>query len=351
MIFSELDKQVATSLRWKKSERFCATKLGIGLKSYIAIKKKIRDYNKDIEDIRKSTFLPNISEVEEVSEQDQINILNKIIKESKFEYTPVNQTHLNTDFKERVCAVLSLQDIHVGKQVLEDDDIERSVKNCIQNLILRSYHSNYVDKIVFVLGGDLINMDSWSGTTTSGTPVANSTDAYAAYKKAFDLMFWSINYLKQFCNELEVVYIPGNHSRLSEAHIAYAMSKLIPDPHIKWNVDYNERKVIVYGNSMICLEHGDFNTQRSFFVFATEFPRQWGNTEFRTVYTGHFHKEKKVQYITADEINGFTLRTLPSLSKTDTYHREGKWTQNKRGGIIELHSETKGSIGNFSYYE
>jgi len=149
---------------------------------------------------------------------------------------------------------------------------------------------------------------------------------------------------------LEVVYIPGNHSRLTEAHIAYALSKTITDANVIWNVDYAERKVLTYGTTMVCLEHGDFNTNRSFFVFATEFAKQWGNTEHRVLYTGHFHKEKTVQYITRDETNGFTLKILPSLSKVDRYHQQGKWTMNKRGGIIELYSKTNGCTGNFSYY-
>lgn len=281
-----------------------------------------------------------------------------ILESIKLEYTPVEspvcKTFTNNLFKEKTCAVLSLQDIHVGKENLDGsgpEDIVQSVKDCIKSLIMRSYYSAHLDKIVFVLGGDLVNMDTYLGTTTSGTPVDNSTDAYSAYKIAFDLMFWATNYLKQHCTTLEVVYIPGNHSRLTEAHIAYALSKSISDPNIIWNIDYAERKVITYGSNMLCLEHGDYDTKKSFYVFATEFSKEWGATENRVLYTGHYHKEKTVQYITRDETNGFTIKILPSLSKTDKYHYSNKWTGNKRGGVIELYSETKGCTGQFSYYE
>jgi hypothetical protein len=280
--------------------------------------------------------------------EDQLKAL---LKEFKFKYQPVTRVHINTQFTDPTCAVLSLQDIHVAKQTMDKlDTVENDVKATIEKLILRSYHSCFLDKIVFVLGGDLVNMDTFTGTTTAGTPVENNNDAMAAYRTAFELMFWSVNYLKQFCNELEVVYIPGNHSRLTEAHIAYSLSRVIDDPTIKWNIDYEERKVIEYGTNMICLEHGDFDTKKSFFVFATEYAQIWGRTTYRVVYTGHHHKEKKVEYTTVDEINGFTLKILPSLSKTDGYHHSNKWTGNKRGGVIELLSKESGPIGSWSHF-
>lgn len=277
--------------------------------------------------------------------------IERIIQSHKFIYKPVTKLHLNTNFKTKTCGVLSLQDIHVGKATLEPDNIVESVKSCIESLVLRSYHSSYLDKIIFVLGGDLVNMDTYTGTTTSGTPVENSLNAYDSYKIAFDLMFWCVNYLKQFCNTLQVVYVPGNHSRLTEAHIAYALSKCIVDPNITWDIDYAERRVSVYGDNLFCFEHGDFDIKKSFFVYATEFPKEWGNAKYRTLYTGHTHKHQKIEYKTQDELNGFVMRTLPSLCKIDMYHYSNKWTSNVRGGIIELHDENKGSTGEFRDYQ
>lgn len=283
-----------------------------------------------------------------VSKED---LLAELIDKHSLKYTPSAPVHINKVYNDKTCAVLSLQDIHIGKQNIDDiDDIVQSTKDCIQNLVMRSYHSSQLDKIIFVIGGDLINVDTYLGTTTSGTSVESSMPALEMYRQAFDLMFWAVNYLKQFCNELEVVYIPGNHDRLTSGQLTYSLSKMFNDPAITWNIEYAERKVVVYGNSMIALEHGDVTLNRSFFAFASEFPTQWGATKFRTLYSGHYHKEKKIEYITADEINGFTMRILPSLTRTDRYHQTNKWTKSKRGGIIELHSIVNGPTGQFSYY-
>ena len=41
-------------------------------------------------------------------------------------------------------------------------------------------------------------MDTFTGTTTSGTPLENCMTATEAYMQAFDAMHWVIGYLKTF---------------------------------------------------------------------------------------------------------------------------------------------------------
>lgn len=398
-------ERVRASLKWKKSDEICAKKLSLTLSQYKQIKSQIKGQN-IIEDVLEDKKADRIIDYKEFVESgtaeikaistteprsaedielllkldktkwklssywnkeqgdrwlvsaqvsrlktDPIAELKSVLEDIKLEYTPITSVPLiNEIYADKTCAVLSLQDLHVGKETLDGiHDIKKSVQDCVINLVSRAYHSSNLDKIVLVLGGDLVNMDTYLGTTTSGTPIDNSMPAYDAYKLAFDIMHWTVMFTKQFCNELEVVYIPGNHSRLTEAHIAYSLSKCILDPNITWNIEYAERKVVMYGTNMLCLEHGDFDTKKSFYVFATEFPKEWGAAETRVLYTGHYHKEKTIQYITRDETNGFTIKILPSLSKTDKYHYSNKWTSNKRSGIIELYSIEGGCTGAFQY--
>ena len=42
--------------------------------------------------------------------------------------------------------------------------------------------------------------------------------------------------IKQYCDDLQVVYIPGNHDRLSSFHLTHALSRAIDDPNILWDV-------------------------------------------------------------------------------------------------------------------
>ena len=52
-------------------------------------------------------------------------------------------------------------------------------------------------------GGDLMNMDTWAGTTTSGTMLDNCSTATDAYMQAFDALYWSVHFIKQYCDDLQ----------------------------------------------------------------------------------------------------------------------------------------------------
>jgi DNA repair exonuclease SbcCD nuclease subunit len=179
----------------------------------------------------------------------------------------------------------------------------------------------------------------------------NAVRAQEAYIMAFDAIYWSINYLRQFCNKLTVVYLPGNHDRLSSYHLAHAVSKCFPsiDSTIKFNVEYSERKIVVYGKNFFGFEHGDVTKKNTPLVYATEFSKEWGNTIYRTCFTGHFHSKKTIEYITENEHNGFAVKHLPSLCSSDYWHYHNKFIGSKRQAILEIHDETKGKTAEYIY--
>lgn len=275
------------------------------------------------------------------------DFLLETLKNFKPKYTPVAKVHINDKFSDPTVGVLSIQDLHFGKE--GNLSVADDFKLAIENLVLRAYASHKVDKIVYVIGGDLLNMDTFGGLTTKGTPVDSDQRAQDAYNDAFDAMFWSVNYIKQFCNELNVVYLPGNHDRLSSYHLVHALSKCFNEPNITFDATYSERKVVIYGENFLAFEHGDVTKKMTALVYATEFPVQWGQTTFRTCYTGHFHTKKVTEFVTDNEVHGFAIKHLPSLSKSDYWHYHNKFTGSKRQAVMEIHHINKGKISEFTY--
>jgi UDP-2,3-diacylglucosamine pyrophosphatase LpxH len=393
--------RVHASLKWKRSDQYSANKLGISLEKYRSLKRKVLNLEEDeINDV------PNEEKVFEIRENlgegtaeikgvsfnepksaeeiikilkidttkwkltsywnkqtsnrwvvsafvtklshEPVNILAQVLKDFKPKYQPIHKTLINNKFSEKVIAVLSIQDLHFGKE--GNEKIVENFKSAIETLVHRAYLVHHIDEIVYVVGGDLLNMDSFNGTTTSGTPVDNQQRAYDAYRDAFDALYWSLNYIKQFCNKLTVIYVPGNHDRLSSYHIAHALEKCFDNStSIKFKADYSERKVVTYGTNFFAFEHGDVTKKNTPLVYATEFPLEWGNTTYRTCYTGHFHSKKTVEYITENEHNGFSIKHLPSLCSTDYWHYHNKFIGSKRQAIIECHSENYGKLSEFIY--
>lgn len=418
--------QVYGSLKWKKSDSICSTKLGISLEEYRDIKAKILMAKNDLEDEidgylleaiedklsdiepndalvsaaqayknKVTEFKENLEEgtaeirgiavLEPKSPEEIVRILKidetkwklssywnkqhrdhwlisamvtkvkteapdllaETLKSFSPKYTPVKQLHVNDKYESVVAGVLSIQDLHFGKE--GNHTVVQDFKDAVVSLTLRAYHSHRVHKIIYVFGGDLLNMDTFDGATTKGTPVDNDLRAQDAYNQAFDALYWSINHVSQFCNELDVVYLPGNHDRLSSYHIAHALSKCFKDPGITFHVDYAERKVLTWGENFFAFEHGDVTKKWTPLVYATEFPHHWGTTSYRTCYTGHFHSKKTTEFVTDNEIHGFAIKHLPSLSRSDYWHYHNKFVGAKRQAVLELHDLEKGKVCELTY--
>ena len=253
----------------------------------------------------------------------------------------------SADKSDPVCGVISLQDIHFGKE--GNDTIDKDFEDTIIYLMSKAAPVHYIEKMYFVVGGDLINMDTFDGTTTGGTALDNCMTATMAYTQAFDAMHWAINYVKAFCKNLVVVYVPGNHDRLSSYHLVHALSKSIESKEITWDIKYEERKVHVWENNFNAFEHGDKRSKNNPLIYASEYPREWGKTTNRTLFKGHIHTDRKVEYMTSNETAGFIEKTLPSLGKTDYYHYSNKFVGNRRSGKLEIQHPTMGNICELTY--
>lgn len=270
---------------------------------------------------------------------------------SKYElpiYDKINPMYLNDSSSEKVCGVISLQDLHFGKP--GNENMGELMDKAVCYLISKAYANYHLEKIIFIIGPDTLNMDTFDGTTTKGTPVENSETATKAYMKAFEAICSAVGKIKHFCDKLEVVFIPGNHDRLSSFHLIHAVSQVFKmTPEIIFNTSYKERKVIVYYNNMIALEHGDISSKNNPLVYAVEFPEEWGKTTHRILYTGHYHGRKTKEVVTENEEQGFVTRIIPALTSSDYYYYHNKWTGNQRAAIMHIHEAQKGLISEFVY--
>ena len=401
---NNIKQKVLESLKWKKNSFISAERCGISEKEYVKIKKEILTERK--KQRKKSRFFSKAAEQSQLVEsidldkgegkisgtfdhepksaQEIVQLLKidtdrwrlsqywnkqmgdhwrvsalisqiknsdekhfeELLKNWKPQQYKLPKTKLNKK-GEKVCAIMSLQDIHFGKQ--GNETIDKDFEETIINLLERATPAHSIEKMYFVVGGDLINMDTFEGTTTSGTGLDNCMTATDAYIQAFDAMHWAIGYIKAFCKELVVVYVPGNHDRLSSFHLVHALSQSIHSSEITWDIKYEERKVHVWHNNFNAFEHGDKRSKNNPLIYASEYPKQWGETVNRTLFKGHIHTDRKVEYMTSNETAGFIEKTLPSLGKTDYYHYSNKYVGNRRTGKLELQHPTLGNIAEFAH--
>jgi hypothetical protein len=268
---------------------------------------------------------------------------------SKLTFEPLQpKSHVSFKTFETAAAVLSLQDIHFGKE--NNQDIYNLLQETVQYLAQKATSIYNVEKLYLILGPDTLNMDTFHGATTKGTPVDNSASSVKTYIDAFNCIRDLIHKLTSFFPFIHVVYISGNHDRLSSFHLLHALKQsFMHYTQVEFDERYDERKVYQYGQNMLCFEHGDVVSKNNPLVYATEFPMIWGNTKHRFLYTGHLHGRKTKEFYTENEQHGFVTRVLPALCQTDYWHYHNKYVGNKRSAIIHFHHSTKGLLGEFSY--
>jgi hypothetical protein len=266
----------------------------------------------------------------------------ELLKEYESTYEPIDKTEIcvNTTFTRPTCLILHLTDFHLDKQDIYGTTLEEKKKqfyDVATKLLYRAYQANYVDEIVFVLGSDMLHTDTYQGTTTNLTPQDSNTTWHNAFTEAFDIYANVIKILKQFCNTLNVILVPGNHDRTKSFYLAYGLEKYFEtDSSILFDTNPTPRKIYTYGSTFIGLHHGDCKITDLPLIFAKEFSKEWGQCTYHQILTGDKH------HVFEKEIQGVRVRQLPSLSKEDNWHNQSNYVNAVKAAMAIIYDKEHG---------
>jgi len=265
--------------------------------------------------------------------------------------TPLPKEYSTTDNLLEIC----IPDPHFGKlawreETDEDYDLkiaERRVKEAVRSLLGR-VNLNMVQKILFPLGNDLINIDNRNNTTTAGTPQDSDVRYMKIIKTVRRILVEVIDELSAIA-PVDVVIVPGNHDLTSSLMMGEILDAFYYNNQ-RVNIDNAPklRKYYQFGLNSIQLTHGNEEKHESLgLIFATEQPKLWAATKFRFSQLGHLHKNKKLNYLSVDEHQGFQVQVLPSLSGTDFWHKSKGYNSLKQAKAM-LFNPNEGLIGEFT---
>lgn len=330
---------------------------------------------------KKRVIVPNTTTFEQHCKNNKINpedvdgywhkskyfslkVKNKISKESVEEmilkstlalkkYSPKFKVFKRTKYKESVCAVFPISDLHLGKKgaisqvgAKEEYNEHIAVNRChegIDNLIKLSSQFN-IDQIVLTLNGDLIHVDGPNNTTTAGTRQDVSMMWFDAVTMGRDLIVNIVEKLLPIAN-VHIVHIPGNHDNVTGYMVAEMVHNFfMKSKNVTFDISMSPRKVVVYAKNAIFLDHGD-NTKVELMpsLLAAEYPLIWGNALHRYCLEGHLHHER------VKDVLGMTVRTLRSISGSDQWHKHKAYTANIKGMECFIHDKNKGLIAEFNH--
>lgn len=232
---------------------------------------------------------------------------------------------------------VSLADHHFGKlawspEVLENYDLDIARKRYLDamNDLLYGVKELPVEEILMVVGNDHFHVNNADGTTARGT----SQDVDGRWQKVFrtgKLATVDAIEMARGIAPVNVMIIPGNH----DPEWCFFLGEVLAERYRQADdvqVDNRPlwRKYKHYGASLIGFTHGDKEKMADLpLTMAREMKKQWAEATFYEVHIGHVHKRSERKFVAGDTWNGVTVRQLPSLCGTDSYHHTHGYT----GGI------------------
>ena len=191
-------------------------------------------------------------------------------------------------------------------------------------------------KVLIISGGDILHTDNYQSTTASGTQL-ETTDMNQAWEDAFDFFDLIMDKSLDCAEEIEVIYVPGNHDTTVGQTLFKALTKLYQrEDRITIDDAQEMFKATLLGHNFIGATHGVKRNKKDYPVlFATQFSQLWGVEGVRTreTFVGHLHHEWTV------DMNGLVIRQMPTRNETDQWHKDNGFVGSHKRFMLVEYSE------------
>lgn len=242
-------------------------------------------------------------------------------------------------------------DVHIGKlatafETGKDYNSQIAVQRVLEGVggVLDNSKGWDKDEIVFVIGNDILHIDTPKRTTTSGTPQDTDGMWYENFMTAVRLYQNVISELAEIC-QVRVIYNPSNHDYTNGFFLAQLIEAyFINDERITCDVSISHRKYYKYHNNLIGTSHGDgARWQDLGMLMAHESAKNWSKCEHRYWYLHHVHHK------TGKDLIGCTIEALRSPSESDSWHHRNGFVGSVKAIEGYVHHKQYGQISRLTH--
>ncbi len=250
-----------------------------------------------------------------------------------------------TKIKDAHLLVVDPADIHIGKlaKAFESGDeqsnslIVRRVIEGVEGLINKA-QGFPIDKILLVIGNDILHVDNPKRTTTSGTPQDTDGMWYENFLLAKKLYVDIIEMLLSI-SDVRVMYNPSNHDYQSGFFLADTLATWFRhSKNVTFDVSISHRKYDVYGENVIGTTHGDGAKDSDLPLLMAQECKKWSECKHRYFYTHHIHHKKSKDY------GSVCVESLRSPSGTDSWHHRNGYQHSPKAVEAFIHHKEHGQI-------
>lgn len=304
---------------------------------------------------QESLFVKNPLYVEQL-EKDFDVLKSDLIKDLK-KHSPSYKKINREKTKDGHLLVIDIADLHINKYATSELTgadynskiaVERAIEGT-KGLLQKSIGFN-IDKILFVIGNDVLNTDNLTKGTTKNTPQDTDVSWFEAFKIAKKCYVECIELCLQIA-DVDVVHCPSNHDFMSGCFLAETLQTHFRlSKNITFSTSPAYRKYYQYHSNMIELEHGDKGKASDLpLVIAQSEPVMWSNTKFRYCYLHHVHHSDKKQYQSSKDYIGVNVTYLRSPSSADVWHSDNSYF-NMVAVEAFIHSKENGRVSHLTHY-
>ena len=229
---------------------------------------------------------------------------------------------------DNLCTVYTLTDSHVGmlawhKEGGEDWDLgiaEKTLIGCFEQMVQSSPDAS---TCVVAQLGDFLHYDSALSAVTpqSGHSLDADGRMPKMVKTAIRILRTVVAKALEKHQKVVLLLAEGNHDISSSVWLRAMFQALYEnEPRIK--VIDSELPYYVYqhGETMLAWHHGHLSKNNALpILFASQFPKMWGETKKRYAHCGHRH------HVEEKEHSGMTVIQHSTLAARDAYASRGGW--------------------------
>jgi len=279
------------------------------------------------------------------------------LKDEMSKYSPSFEKIKREKISDPHCLVIDIADLHIGKyasaqETGEDYNMDIAIELAVEGVkgILRKASGFILDQIVFVIGNDVMHIDTTKTTTTSGTHQNVDGIWFENFMTAKSLYVKIIEMLVQEA-DVHIVHNPSNHDYMTGFMLADTIySWFRKHPNITFDVSMAHRKYYAYGQNLIATSHGDGAKMADMpLLMANESKEAWANTKHRYIYLHHIHHMKKINFLSGQDYHGATVEYLRSVSYTDSWHHRNGYQHVPKCVTGFLHHKEFGQVARLTH--
>jgi len=238
------------------------------------------------------------------------------------------------------CFVLNFFDVHFAKLAHSEETGEEYNYKIARDRMINSvmeyknrFNNKRFDSIYFAIGQDYFNSEP-TGATVNNTKQDNDVRYSVMFEKGVEALIDVIEILKTMGNIIYIPLVQGNHSTYTEYYAAQFLKAWYRhENNVIIDTSILPRKYYSFGVNLFGFTHNSEEKNRIYTLMQIEAPQLWAETEERTWFTGHLHKED------VKEDGGVFIRQSPSMCSTDSWH--------KQKGYVGSIKRTQGFVYNY----